>query len=77
MWKDEELSSLLIKKTPLIDVRAPIEFQDSSIPNSVNLPLLDDEQRARIGTCYKQHGQEEAIRLGHELISGELKEKKN
>lgn len=76
MWKDEELSSLFLKKTPLIDVRAPIEFQDSSIPNSINLPLLDDEQRARIGTCYKQHGQEEAIRLGHELIRGEVKEKR-
>ena len=38
-----------------IDVRAPIEFQEGS-PFAVNLPILDDEQRAEVGVCYKSEG---------------------
>jgi tRNA 2-selenouridine synthase len=76
MWNDEELTSYFLNKTPLIDVRAPIEFKDGSVPYSINIPILDDEEREKIGTCYKEQGQEEAIKLGHQLISGGLKEKK-
>jgi tRNA 2-selenouridine synthase len=76
MWNDQELINLFLKKTPLIDVRAGIEFHDGSIPYSVNLPILDDHERALIGTCYKELGKNEAIKLGHHLINGEIKEKK-
>lgn len=72
-WNDEELKNLFIKKTPLIDVRSPGEFQEGSIPFSVNLPIMNDEERVRIGTCYKESGQEAAIKLGHELVSGKVK----
>ena len=37
------LISLLEKQTPLIDVRAPIEFKKGSLPGSVNLPILLDD----------------------------------
>lgn len=60
--------------TPLIDVRAPIEFQQGSLPGAVNLPILNDQERALIGTTYKQQGQEAAVKLGYELISGAVKE---
>ncbi len=60
--------------TPLIDVRAPVEFRQGSLPNAMNLPILNDEERALIGTTYKEKGQDAAVKLGYELISGEVKE---
>jgi tRNA 2-selenouridine synthase len=48
----------------LIDVRSPSEFQKSHIPGSINVPLLDDSERAHIGTLYKQQGKYQAILEG-------------
>jgi tRNA 2-selenouridine synthase len=59
-----------------IDVRAPSEFKEGHLPNSVNLPLLDDEERALVGTAYKKQGREAAIELGHRLVSGNNKTQK-
>lgn len=53
---------------PLVDVRAPSEFKQGHIPGSVNLPLFDDEQRARVGTLYKEQGREAAILAGYGFI---------
>lgn len=76
LFSDQELISLFSKNTPLIDVRAPVEFAEGSIPNSVNLPLMNDEERHLIGICYKEHGQAAAIELGHKLVSGAVKEER-
>lgn len=70
----DQLEELFVTDTPLIDVRAPVEFLLGSLPGSVNIPILDNEERARVGTAYKHHGQEAAIRLGYQLISGSLKQ---
>jgi tRNA 2-selenouridine synthase len=59
--------------TPLLDVRADVEFSKGAYPQSVNVPILDDDQRCAVGTRYKQNGQDAAIALGHELITPELK----
>jgi tRNA 2-selenouridine synthase len=75
-WQDRELTDLFLNSTPLIDVRAPIEFASGSIPYSVNLPILTDDERVLVGTTYKEKGQEAAIKLGHQLVSGENKENK-
>ena len=64
---------LVRNQTPLIDVRAPIEFKLGQIPNSINLPILTDEERHRIGIVYKQQGNEAAVRVGHKLVSGATK----
>jgi len=64
---------LLLDGTPMIDVRAPIEFATGSLPNSINLPLMSDEERHQVGICYKQLGQQAAIKLGHQLVQGEIK----
>ena len=56
-----------------VDVRAPVEFQQGSLPFAVNLPILDNEQRAEVGVCYKSEGPEAAASLGHRLVSGDLK----
>jgi tRNA 2-selenouridine synthase len=61
---------ILRERTPLIDLRAPAEFQRGAFARAVNLPLLDDEERAAVGTCYRQRGQQAAIALGERLVSG-------
>ena len=70
---ENDFSALLLAETPLLDVRAPVEFTRGAIPGAVNIPLLDDEQRRRIGIRYREAGQDAAIGLGHELISGETR----
>ncbi len=66
--------SLLLNNTPLMDVRAPVEYARGAFPCAENLPLLEDVERQRIGTCYKQEGQDAAIALGHRLVQGETKQ---
>lgn len=69
----EDFERVLINGVPLIDTRSPGEFAKGSFPAAVNLPLMSDDERALIGTCYKQNGQQAAIDLGHQLVSGEIK----
>ncbi|MBW5291061.1 MAG: tRNA 2-selenouridine synthase [Candidatus Ruthia sp. Asou_11_S2] len=69
----EDFTQLFINDTPLIDTRAPVEFIQGAFPHTQNLPLMSNEQRKLVGTCYKNKGQEEAIKLGHELIQCEVK----
>jgi tRNA 2-selenouridine synthase len=65
--------SLFIHDTPLLDVRAPIEFNQGAFPHTVNVPLMTDDERHQVGLCYKQSGQEAAIKLGHQLVCDEIK----
>ena len=48
----------------VIDARSPSEYADDHLPGAVNAPVLDDEQRALVGTVYKQQSSFEAKRLG-------------
>ncbi|MGP3590133.1 tRNA 2-selenouridine(34) synthase MnmH [Vagococcus sp. WN89Y] len=68
--------AILRENTPLIDVRAPVEFQQGAMPSALNLPLMDDAERAAVGTCYKREGADAALRLGHRLVQGELRERR-
>lgn len=68
--------SLFLNDTPLMDVRAPVEFNKGSFPGAINAPLMNDEERHRVGICYKEKGQDKAIELGHQLVSGDLKEQR-
>jgi len=70
----DDFSALFQNDTPLIDTRAPIEFTQGAFPFTTNLPLMSDEERKTIGTCYKNHGQEAAIKLGHQLVNGQTKQ---
>jgi tRNA 2-selenouridine synthase len=54
----------LSHQIPVIDVRAPIEYEHGHIPGTVNVPLFNDEERVQIGTVYKNKGDKEAISLG-------------
>ncbi len=69
----DDYRALFLNDIPLLDARAPVEFRKGAFQYAINLPLLNDIERQRIGTCYKQQGKEAAIGLGHELVSGRVK----
>src|SRR5450830_1788072 len=74
MANDVQVSrELFLHNRPMLDTRAPIEFGKGAFPGAVNLPLMKDAEREAVGTCYKQQGQEAAIALGHQLVSGATK----
>ncbi|QSZ41947.1 tRNA 2-selenouridine(34) synthase MnmH [Sulfurimonas aquatica] len=72
--QSDDFKSIVLNNTPLIDVRAPIEFNKGAFKNCVNLPLMNDEERHLVGIKYKEHGNVEAIKLGHKLVKDEIKE---
>jgi tRNA 2-selenouridine synthase len=53
----------------VIDVRSPAEYADDHAPGAVNLPVLSDAERARVGTIYKQVSPFEARKVGAALVS--------
>ncbi|KAF0205662.1 MAG: tRNA 2-selenouridine [Gallionellaceae bacterium] len=53
----------------IIDVRSPAEFAEDHIPGAISAPVLNNEERARIGTLYKQVSPFEAQRQGAALIA--------
>ena len=68
--------SLFLNDTPLLDVRAPVEFAKGAFPGAANIALINDDERHQIGICYKQQGQQAAIDLGNKLVSGEEREQR-
>jgi tRNA 2-selenouridine synthase len=70
----EDFKSLFLQDCPMIDVRAPVEFGHGAFPAAVNLPILTDEEREQVGTCYKQRGADAAELLGHSLVAGHTRE---
>ncbi|SMF81053.1 tRNA 2-selenouridine synthase [Paenibacillus uliginis N3/975] len=76
MFQDISVEELLelqsSKKISLIDVRSPSEFKESTIPGSSNIPVFNDEERAEIGTLYKQVSVDAAKERGLEIMSAKL-----
>ncbi|HDG1697005.1 tRNA 2-selenouridine(34) synthase MnmH [Kluyvera ascorbata] len=68
--------AILRAETPIIDVRAPVEFAQGAMPAAFNLPLMNDAERAAVGTCYKRQGPEAALALGHKLVSGQTRQQR-
>jgi len=57
---------------PLIDVRTPAEYATGHIPGAVNIPLFSNEERAIVGTAYKQDSPEKAYELGYDFVKPKL-----
>ncbi|MBG8553264.1 tRNA 2-selenouridine(34) synthase MnmH [Hymenobacter guriensis] len=57
---------------PILDVRAPLEYAQGHIPGAVSFPLFSDEERARIGTTYKQISQDRAVLLGLDMFGPKM-----
>ena len=53
----------------IIDVRTPAEFEEDHLPGAINCPVLSGEERARVGTLYKQTGAFEAKKVGAALVA--------
>ncbi|MCZ0960359.1 tRNA 2-selenouridine(34) synthase MnmH [Paracoccus benzoatiresistens] len=53
----------------IIDVRSPSEYTEDHLPGAINLPVLDDAERARVGTIYKQVSPFDARKIGGALVA--------
>ena len=74
LYKD--FHNLVVNEVPLIDVRAPIEYEKGAFKPSVNLPIMNNEERHLVGIQYKKKGDVAATELGYQLVSGEVKEER-
>ena len=70
----DSFSELLLNDTPFLDVRSEGEFAKGTIPGAVNFPILNDQERHLVGTCYKQQGKEQAVELGHSLVKDRVRQ---
>ncbi|MCX5960031.1 MAG: tRNA 2-selenouridine(34) synthase MnmH [Cyanobacteria bacterium] len=62
------VEAFLAAAGPLIDLRSPAEFAQGHIPGATNLPLFNNDERAEIGTLYKQQGRQAAVLHGLALV---------
>ena len=60
-------------QVPVVDVRSPAEFSHGRIPGAHNIPLMDDVERAIVGTAYKRHGKQNAILRGLDIAGPKLR----
>ena len=70
--KRETLKNFRKYKGPLIDVRSPDEYYKGHMPNSINIPIFDNEERSIIGKIYKNYGREKAVIEGLEYMAKKL-----
>ncbi len=57
---------------PIIDVRSPGEFAQAHIPGAINLPLFDNDERAKVGTIYKKQNKDKAILAGLDIVGPKM-----
>ena len=57
---------------PIIDVRSPGEYRHAHIPGAISIPLFDNDERAQVGTKYKNAGKDSAVLLGLSLVGPKL-----
>ncbi|MGD2081877.1 MAG: tRNA 2-selenouridine(34) synthase MnmH [Chromatiales bacterium] len=69
----DDYRRLFLNGVPLMDVRAPVEFDQGAFPRAENHPLIDDAERHEIGIRYAEAGQDAAAALGHRLVDGPTK----
>ncbi len=67
--KSVDIDEFLQASGCIFDVRSPGEFAQGHLPGAFNLPLFSNEERAHIGTIYKQIGRKEAVLKGMALAS--------
>ena len=71
-FKRKELEKFRSFKGPLIDVRSPSEYYKGHMPNSINIPLFDNDERSIIGTIYKKEGRKKAVIEGLKFFEKNL-----
>lgn len=63
----------LSEQFAILDVRSPGEFEYGHIPSAHSIPLFSDEERAIVGTAYKQVSRESAVNKGLEIFGPKMK----
>ncbi|MGB4837354.1 MAG: rhodanese-like domain-containing protein, partial [Saprospiraceae bacterium] len=58
----------------VLDVRSPGEFEHAHLPGAKSIPLFSDDERAVVGTVYKQNSREAAIKTGLDYFGPKMKE---
>jgi len=71
-FKSNDLKEFRKTKGLLIDVRSPDEYYKGHMPNSINIPIFDNEERSIIGKKYKISGREIAVREGFNIIDKKI-----
>jgi len=56
----------------VIDVRSPKEFSEGSLPDALNIPIFDNDERKLVGTVYRYGGKDAAIATGFDLVTSRL-----
>jgi len=57
---------------PVLDARAPKEYAVGHIPQALSFPIFSDEERALVGTAYKQQGHDPAVLIGLDLFGPKM-----
>ncbi len=60
------------ERYPVIDVRTPAEYDEGHIPGAVNMPIFSNEERAVVGTLYKNEGRNSAVLKGLEFVGPKM-----
>ena len=68
----EQAMTLRDRGALMVDARSPDEFAEATIPGAINVPILDNAERAEVGTLYKQVGKQQARRRGVELVAPKI-----
>jgi tRNA 2-selenouridine synthase len=68
----DQALSLRERGALLVDVRSPAEYDEATIPGAINVPILDNDERAEIGTLYKKAGKQAARRRGVEVVAPKI-----
>jgi len=71
-FKSNDLKEFRKIKGLLIDVRSPDEYYKGHMPNSINIPIFNNEERSIIGKKYKNSGREIAVREGFRIIENKI-----
>jgi tRNA 2-selenouridine synthase len=66
------LDFMKLSDLPIIDVRSPGEFSEGHIPGALNMPLFTDEERAIVGTIYKNNGRIPAVEKGLQIVGPKM-----
>ena len=69
--QEAEIKKVIDEDVIFIDVRSPSEFAIDCIPGSINLPLLDDNERKEVGIAYKID-QDKALKIGLKFYEKKL-----
>lgn len=69
-YKLQSLSCLsAVDVDTVIDVRAPSEYDEDHLPGAINLPVLSDAERAKVGAIYAQQSPFRARKIGAALVA--------